>query len=584
MNLSTAKSDQDNAPADETASEKGGRSSKRQLPTWAPLRSPLFRAVWLASMASNIGTWMHQVGSAWLMTSLTKDAQMNALVAAAGSLPMFLLSLPAGALGDIIDRRKLIVFTQAWSVVMAGGMALLTLLNMMTPWSVIIFSFLMSLGGAMNGPVMQAVLPEIVKKRQLPTAMSLGGIGWNLSRIIGPLLGGVIISVAAGLLPQKGTAPGVVFALNAISYLAVLMVFARWKRPVRDVDMPPEHMLGAVRAGWRYTQHSPELRAILVRIFGFIIFASVQFSLLPLYARELLHLNASGYASLLGSFGAAAVFANLVFPRLRERYTPSQLIAYSSLATALNLIIMAVMVYAHSSVSESVMIWVVRASMIFGGTAWPIMMQTCNVTLVRSVPNWVRSRAAGMFSTVFMGGTTIGSAIWGGVAREHDIPTAFLGAAIGLVLGPLVLQRFVIVDPGNANLSPSLHWPQPEMQVEPEPEEGPVLVTVEYEIAPEDAEAFVAAMEPVRRLKLRNGALRSNLFQDTADPTRWVETVLVGSWNEHMRQHARITHLDREIEDAAHAYHRGPEPPKVSHLIASSARPTPEESDDDNDV
>jgi MFS-type transporter involved in bile tolerance (Atg22 family) len=228
-----------------------------------------------------------------------------------------------------------------------------------------------------------------------PAARSdeLGGVAWNLSRIIGPLLGGAIISIAAGLLPNRATAPGVVFAVNAVSFLGVVAVFARWKRVPHESNLPSEHILSAVRAGWRYTRHSPELRAILVRNGAFMLCISAQFSLLPLYARTLLHLNASGYASLLAFFGAAAVLSNILFPRLRERFTPSQLLFYSTLANSFNLLVLALV---PGRVPEGTDLWLVRASLLFGGTAWPIVMQTCQVTLVRSVPNWVRSRAAGM--------------------------------------------------------------------------------------------------------------------------------------------------------------------------------------------
>ncbi|MDQ3813101.1 MAG: MFS transporter, partial [Armatimonadota bacterium] len=536
-----------NDPAkNEAAASERPAPVKRHIPAWAPLRSPVFRAVWMASLASNIGSWMHDVGAAWLMTSLSKNEQMNALVAAAASFPMFLLSLPGGALADIVDRRKLVICTQTWATLVAGTLAVLTLLNLTTPWVLLFFTLLMAIGAAMTGPALQALLPDMVKRHQLPTAMSLGGIAWNLSRIIGPLLGGVIISVAANLLPNRATAPGVVFAVNSISFLAVVTVFARWRRAPREVDLPPEHILGAIRAGWRYARHSPELRAILVRNGGFMVCAAAQFSLLPLYAREWLHLDASGYASLLSFFGAAAVLANMLFPRLRERFTPNQLLFYAALSNAFNLIVLAIV---PGRVPEPVAVWLVRGSMLFGGFAWPTVMQTCNVTLVRSVPNWVRSRAAGMFTLVFMGSSTVGSIFWGAVARQQGIPTAFLGAAAGLLLGTVALRRFVIVDPGKAKLEPSLHWPDPVLAVEPAPEDGPVLVTVEYDVAPEDTEAFVAAMQPVRRLRLRSGALRWNLFQDIAEPTRWVETMLVESWNEHLRQHARITHADRALQD-----------------------------------
>lgn len=570
-----------NATATKDATAERPAPSKRQSPGWAPLRSPLFRAVWLASMASNIGSWMHDVGASWLMTSLTKDEQLNALVAAASSFPMFFLALPAGALADIIDRRKLVIATQTWSVLVAGSLAALTLFRLTGPYLLLFFTLLMALGSAITGPAWQALLPEMVKKRQLPAAMSLGGAAWNLSRIIGPLLAGVIISVAARVLPHKESAPGVVFALNAVSFLAVVAVFAKWKRAPRETQLPPEHMTGAMRAGWRYTRHSPELRAVLVRLGGYMICASAQFSLLPLYSRELLKLDAGGYATLLGFFGAAGVSANLLFPRLSQKFTPDRLLQTSTLLHALNLALLALIAL---RASPQWAVWFARAAMLLGGVAWPIMIQTCNITMIRSVPDWVRSRAAGMFSLVFMGTSTVGSIGWGAVARMQGIPTAFLAAAAGLGLSSLLLRRFIVVDPGNADFSPSLHWPDPVVAIPLPREEGPVLVTSEFSIAPEDSAAFVAAMEEVRRLRLRGGTIRWNLFQDIAEPTRWVETALEESWNGHLRQHARVTHADQEIEAAAHAFHRGPEPPRASHLLAFSARPDEGEGDEDETV
>ena len=559
---------------------------KRRLPAWAPLRSPLFRALWLASLASNIGTWMHDVGASWLMTSLTTSEQMNALVSAASAFPMFLLALPAGALADIVDRRKLVICTQSWAFVVAGTLAVLTLLNATGPWILLFFTLLMGLGGAMTGPAWQALLPEMVKKRQIPAAMSLGGASWNLSRIVGPLLGGAIIGVAANALPNRATAPGVVFAVNAVSFLGVVMVFARWNRVPREVDLPPEHILSAMRTGLRYTRHSPNVRAILMRTFGLMVCISAQFSLLPLYARTVLHLEAGGYASLLAFFGAAGVAGNLLYPQLRERFSPGQMLFGSAILNAANLCVLAL---APKYLGPLAALWIIRASMLLGGLAWPVAIQTCNVNIVRSVPDWVRSRAAGMFTLVFMGASVLGSAMWGALANRaaiagqpgSGIASAFLGAAAGMLASTILLGRFKIVDPGNADLSPSMHWPDPVTAIEPGGERGPVLVTVEYEIALEDAEDFVKAMQPVRLLRLRDGALRWNLFQDIARPTRWIETSLVESWNEHLRQHARVTHADREIEARALAFHRGEEPPITAHLIASSGREEVEEAEDE---
>ncbi|PQV63559.1 putative arabinose efflux permease, MFS family [Abditibacterium utsteinense] len=568
------------SPSDHLPSEERTAIPKRQIPGWAPLRSPLFRAIWLASLASNIGSWMHDVGASWLMTSLTKDEQLNALVSAASSFPMFMLALPAGALADIVDRRKLVICTQTWMCIVAGTLAALTLFGLRSPYILLFFTLLMALGSAMTGPAWQALLPEMVKRRQLPVAMSLGGVAWNLSRIIGPLLGGAIISVAARVLPDRAAAPGVVFAVNAISFLTVVGVFIGWKRAPRENSLPAEHFITAIRTGWRYTRHSPELRAILVRIGAYMTCLVAQFSLLPLYARQLLHLDAGGYALLLSFFGAAAVGANLLYPRVRERFTPPQILFGSTLASAFSLLVLAV---APDYAPQKILLLLVHGAMLFGGIGWPLVMQTCNVTLIRSVPDWVRSRAAGMFSLIFMGSSTLGSIFWGGVARENGIPLTFAFAALGLLAGLVVLRGFVVVDPGNTNFSASGHWADPVIAFEPSPQDGPVLITTEYEIAPAEAEAFVAAMHAVRRLRLRDGALRWTLFQDMAEPTLWMESFLVESWHEHLRQHARITYADREVEELGHSFHRGSAAPRVKHLLAASARPKPEnESDDEN--
>ena len=250
--------------------------------------------------------------------------------------------------------------------------------------------------------------------------MSLGGAAWNLSRILGPLLGGLIIGVAANFLPVRATAPGVVFAINAFSFLGVAIGFcALATRLPREVDLPPEHIMGAMRTGWRYTRHSTEVRPILVRTAGLMLCISAQFSLLTLYAREVLHMNATGYASLIGFFGAAGVVGNMLYPRLREQFSPSYLLFYAALLSAFNLLVLALV---PGRVPDNIAPWLARASMLFGGFAWPIAIQTCNVSIVRSVPDWVRSRAAGMFTLVFMGSSTIGSVLWGSIAKWAGRP------------------------------------------------------------------------------------------------------------------------------------------------------------------
>jgi MFS family permease len=543
--------------------------STRRLPAWAPLRSPLFRALWLASLASNVGSWMHDVGASWLMTSLSKDAGLNALVSAAGALPMFLLALPAGALADIIDRRKLLIATQTWALMITGGLAALTFSGAVTAPFLLCFTLLLSIGSALTSPAWQSVIPEIVKKNQLPAAIGLGGISFNIARVLGPTLGGVIIGILA---PKIGNiaAPGAVFALNALSFSGVVAVLVFWKRAPRDSDLPPEHIMGAIRTGLRYTRHSPELRAILTRVGGFILFGSALWAMLPLHSRQNLHLDATGYGTLLGFFGAGAILVGLSFERLRSRFSSDTLVKISSAGAALNFLGLA---FIRNP-------WLARAIMFEAGLTWPLAMLTFQVAVIRNAPEWLRSRAASMFLLVFTGGMTVGALTWGTLARLIGIPHAFLVASIGAFASIFVLARFKVTE-GNQNFSASQHWEEPVVAIEHTPEEGPVLVTTEYMVAQENARDFIAAMQPVRLMRLRDGALRWNLFQDAADPSRWVETMLVESWNEHLRQHGRVSLDSAALEMTANSFHIGPEPPRVSHLIAAQARRFNEDESDD---
>jgi MFS family permease/quinol monooxygenase YgiN len=535
-------------------------SSTRRLPAWAPLRSPLFRALWLASLASNVGSWMHDVGASWLMTTLTRDAGLNALVSSAGALPMFLLALPAGALADIIDRRKLLIATQSWALLVTGGLAALTFAGAVSPTVVILFTLLLSLGSALTAPAWQAVIPEIVKKNQLSAAISLGGIAFNIARVLGPTVGGVIIGLLA---PSLGdiAAPGAVFAINALSFSGVVAVLVFWKRASRESDLPPEHIRGAIRTGLRYTRHSPELSAILTRVGGFILFGSALWAMLSLHSRQNLGLDATGYGSLLGFFGAGAILAGVSLERLRSRFSSDQLVKLSSVGIALSFV-------ALCFLSNP---WVVRVAMFGAGVSWPLAMLTFQVAVIRNAPDWLRSRAASMFLLVFTGGQFVGSIGWGTIARFAGIRNAFLLAGCGMIASILVLRRFKISE-GNQNFAASQHWDEPSVAFEHTPEEGPVLVTTEFNVPPESAREFVEAMQPIRLMRLRDGALRWNLFQDAADPTRWVETMLVESWTEHLRQHARVSLDSEALEAEARSFHIGAEPPRVSHLIAAQAR------------
>ena len=336
-----------------------------------PLRHPLFRAIWVAGLVSNVGTWMHDVGASWLMTSLAPSYLMVALIQAATSLPLFLFALPAGALADIVDRRRLLIVTQLWMLAAAATLGALTLAGQTGPWTLLLFTALLGVGGALMGPAWQAIIPEVVPRTEVPAAIALGGVSINLSRIAGPAIGGLIVAAAG---------PWAVFVMNAVSFLAVAGVLYRWKREPPDTGLPPEHMVGAITAGVRYVRHTPALRAVLIRAGAYILFASAFLALLPLLAREQLKLQASGYGVLMGCMGGGAVLGSALLPRLRARFGASVIVACASLLVAVTLMTLA-------SVRLLPVLYVAVA---LGGMAWASNMITFNVAVVGGVPAWVR--------------------------------------------------------------------------------------------------------------------------------------------------------------------------------------------------
>lgn len=504
---------------------------------------------------------MHGVGAQWLMTELSKDTRINALVSAADSLPMFLLALPAGALADILDRRKLLAIMQTGAFLITGMLAVLTFAHQTGAGVLLMFTALLAVCSALTSPAWQSITPEIVKRSHYSAAIGLGGISWNTARVLGPTLGGALIGLLA---PRIGNlaAPAAVFALNAFSFLAVVAVILAWKRPPRVSDLPPEHVIGAIRAGLSYARYTPSIRAILVRVFGFIVFSSALWALLPLHARQDLGLDATGYGSLLGFFGAGAITVGASVERLRARFSPDTLVTISSVGAAIGLLLLATI---HNP-------WLARLAMVENGFTWPLAMLSFQVAVVKSAPEWVRSRAASLFLLTFTGGMTLGAATWGLVARAFSIPTAMSFAAVGLAASVVLLRNFRVEETARATQEPSNHWPEPVFEIAVEPSRGPVLVTTEFFVAPENARAFVEAMKPIRMLRLREGALRWNLYQDAASPQRWVEVMLLDSWNDHLRQHARVSVESVELEARAWEFHEGPSSPAVSHLVASRAR------------
>jgi MFS family permease len=492
---------------------------------------------------------MHNVGADWLMTSLAPSPLMVGLMQTAENAPLFLLALPAGALADIVDRRRLLLYTQAWMLCSAVALGLLTLFGITTPWVLLLLIFSLGLGAALNAPAWQAIVPELVPRSELSAAVSLNSVAFNIARAVGPALGGFVVAAVG---------PWAVFLLNSLSFIGVLFVLYRWQREPVETISPTERVMGAMRAGVRYVRHDPELRAVLVRTGVFVSCASALWAMMPLVARQQLGLGAFGYGVLLGGLGAGAILAAFILPELRHKVSINVLTICGTLAFAATTATLAV-------VRIFPLLCVV---MIFGGFAWMSLMSGFNISVQALVPAWVRARVLAIYLLVFFGGMALGSAFWGVVATRIGVSDALLCAAAALVLGNAVAYFYPLRSGRELDLEPSLHWSDPILINEPNPEDGPVLVTVDYQIEPQRAEKFVAAMLEVKRIVRRDGAMRWGLFVDPARPGHYVETFLVESWAEHMRQHARHTKEDRAAQDLVRSFHSGDSSPIVTHLIA----------------
>lgn len=386
---------------------------------WTPLRGPLFRSLWAAAVISYTGTWMQNVGAGWMMTQLTMSPLMVGLVQAASTLPVFFVILPAGALADLVDRRRLLLLTQGWMVLASGALGVLTLLHAVTPWVLLTFTFLLGLGAVMNDPAWQAITPEIVSPEQHTPAVTLNSVGFNVARCIGPALGGMVVAAAGS---------GIAFLLNAASFFGVIFFLYHWKRP-RTERMEHGRIIDAMLAGMRHVGETQSVQCVLVRTGAFSLAASCLLALLPLLARP--H-GASGYGMLLGSFGLGALAGGSVLPRLRDRFSVDGLVAFA-------IIIFALMTFAAGRVQDFTLL---NVALFVSGTAWIGILACLNVAAQTMSPPWLRARALSMYLLVLQGGMALGSAAWGALANRTSVPSALLYSAIALLVGLLAVRRY----------------------------------------------------------------------------------------------------------------------------------------------
>lgn len=505
--------------------------------------------LWLAWLAANLTMWMNDVSVAWLMTSLTHNVVMVALVQAASTLPVFLLGLPSGALADIIDRRRYFAFTQLWVALVAVVLGVLSFTDNLNAPLLLALTFANGIGLAMRWPVFAAIVPDLVSREELPAALALNGVAMNVSRVVGPVVAGALLA---------GAGSAFVFAINAVLSVFSLVMILRWQSQQRVSSLPGERFLGAMRVGLQHVKQSPRMRAVLTRIFLFFFQSTALTALMPLVALGLGG-GAGTFTALLAAMGCGAVATALVLPRLRQRIGRDEFVRWGTL------------LHAASSVAAvlSPNLWLALPAMAAGGVAWIVSANSLTVAAQMALPNWVRARGMSIYQMALMGGSAAGAVVWGSVASASSVPAAIIAAA---VLGPVVMlltPRLSVGGMVDEDFSPAQaggHAPEPMIDIAPD--EGPVMVTVEYMIDPARAAEFSAVMQDTRRARLRQGALSWGLFRDTAVPGRYIEYFLDESWVEHQRRLERFTAADVGLRERRLVFHLGDSPPRVQRYVA----------------
>ncbi|WP_144186802.1 MFS transporter [Elioraea rosea] len=515
---------------------------------FAPLRQRVFAVLWAATVIGNLGTWMRDVGSGWLMVTLSPSATVVALVQAATSLPIFLLALPAGALADLLDRRRMLIAVQAALLVVVSLMAALAAADALTPWSLLALTFLAGCFAALGQPAWQAVVPELVPKPLLRPAVALNSLGLNISRAIGPALGGLIVATHG--VPAA-------YAADALTYAVVIAALLWWRRDLPALSAPPERLGGAMRSGVRYALRAPPLRRVLLRAVLFFAPASASWALLPLLARGLPDAGPAGYGMMLAAIGAGAVGGALALPAIRARLAADATLlgATATVAAAMPLL----------AISASVAFAVAASALL--GLGWIVAVTTLNVAAQGVLPAWVRARGLALYLTAFYGAMAAGSVGWGRLADAASVPLT-LAAAAALAIALALLARRLPLPDAPADLAPAGLWPEPATANPVPGERGPVVVSITYRIDASDREAFGVAIAPLRDIRLRDGALRWGLMEDAADPGTVVEWFELATWDEHLRQHARLTAADVAVQQRVRGFHRGDGPPAVTHLVS----------------
>lgn len=517
---------------------------------WSPLAVPAFKALWFAYLISLIGTWAREAGGPWLMEALkeksTDVAFWVSLIQPAGTLPICLLSISAGVLADIYDRRKLLIYFNVWMLVISALLGIFTLGGLATPQVLLGFTFLLGIGAALAGPAFQYVIPELVPPGDLPLAVALNSVALNMGRAVGPVLG-MLIVMAAGHFTGKVQAIGASFMVNAFAFIGVIWVLARWKRAEQKRPVHRETLMSATEAAFRFTYHSPALRAILVRVASFILAAVIVWAQMPIIAKKQLGGQEWTYLLLMGAVGVGAVIGVFFMPKLDKRFSTEGMVAICTVAFGLG-------VMGLSLCRGPSHLWLAICLLLVVGFNWVIVPTNFNIATQRSVPGWVKGRAIAMYLTVLFGSFAVGSPIWGAVSARLGISNSLLLAGALVCCGALMALLFPLTREIGKDFRPANLPPPEELKAA-----GEIGVHISYPVMAEREADFARLMsDQLRRQRLRNGATRWALVRKEAAASGsgfvYEESMIFGNWSQRMRFHSRTSKADTEQEAQVSAF------------------------------
>ncbi|AYD03263.1 MFS transporter [Neorhizobium sp. NCHU2750] len=525
-----------------------------RIATLAPFKNPTFRIIWIASLASNFGGLIQAVGAAWMMTSISSSQDMVALVQASTALPIMMFSLIAGALADNFNRRSLMLTAQAFMLVVSVVLTAFAYLDLLTPWLLLLFTFLLGCGVALNNPSWQASVGDIVSRDMLPQAVTLNSVGFNITRSVGPAIGGAVVAAAGA---------AAAFALNAASYVALIYALIRWKPERRDDSLPRETMAQALSAGLGYVTMSPNILNVLFRglLFGFS--ASVVLALLPVVARDLVDGGPLTYGIMLGAFGLGAIAGAMANSRLREILSSERIVQFAFLGFAAS----------SAIIGFSTNIWLTSVVLLVPGACWVLALSLFNTTVQLSAPRWVVGRALSFYQTATFGGIAAGSWIWGLLAEDLGISAALSIASLATLAGALAGIRTPLPQFADVDLSPLNRFNAPMLRLDLKPRSGPIVLQIDYEIDDKDIPEFLTLMARRRRVRIRDGARQWALMRDLEQTDIWTETYHTATWADYVRHNQRRLQIDAEIWDQIRRLHKGADGPRVHRMIERQAIP-----------